>query len=213
MILTLSLEQLKENEFLYEQMFRLRTKIFHEKMGWDVKVNSDGLEIDEFDAGDVMYVVCLDKQMRLLGTARLLKTTSPTMLSTVFNCLISDGSTPNSPTIWESTRFAVDTENVSAIPNQKVNWVTGELLCGIYEFALENNVTEMVSVFDIFIERILKRAGCEFERLGDAIRIGKVKAVAASFPMSYEILENIRTIVNVQLENDTDKSATAYKAA
>lgn len=213
MILTLGIEELRANKFIYDQMFRLRTKVFHEKMGWDVKVNSDGLEIDEFDDGNVKYIICVDKKLRLLGTARLLETTKPTMLSTVFKCLLNGKPVPASNHVWESTRFAVDTDNVSSVPNQKVNWVTSELLTGIYQFALENGISEMVSVFDIFIERILKRAGCEFERLGDPIRIGKVKAIAAKFPMNYEILRNIEDIANVEQQQIIAKQFVASKAA
>ncbi|NRA88855.1 MAG: GNAT family N-acetyltransferase [Rhizobiales bacterium] len=191
MIMRMGLDELKRHGDLYNQMFKLRTQIFHNKLKWDVNIDKNGHEIDEFDTGNVIYIICVEGT-RVVGTIRLLETLRPTMLSTVFKCLLDGETIPKSATIWESTRFAVDTDQINTKSNNKTNWVTRELLGGIYEYALENNITHIVSVFDVFVERILKRAGCEFNRIGKPVKIGRVKAVAAKFPISLEILNNIR---------------------
>jgi len=43
-----------------EQMFRLRYKIFVEQLGWDLPHAKDGLEIDEFDTEDTIYLIAGD---------------------------------------------------------------------------------------------------------------------------------------------------------
>lgn len=34
------------------EMYRLRAKIFKERMGWDVHVDMNGLEVDDFDTDE-----------------------------------------------------------------------------------------------------------------------------------------------------------------
>ena len=80
-------------------MHRLRYRVFHERLGWDVAVHGDQ-ERDTFDA--LPGTSCLlyhDAFGRLRGCARLLKTTGPTMLRDVFQELLAGAPAPSAPTI------------------------------------------------------------------------------------------------------------------
>ena len=50
-----------ENSDIIDKMFRLRAKVFNDRLGWDVKV-SNKREKDEFDELNPLYVVETDEQ-------------------------------------------------------------------------------------------------------------------------------------------------------
>jgi acyl homoserine lactone synthase len=172
---------------LFEQMFRMRTAVFSERLGWDVTV-VDGKEIDRFDAEDPLYLLCVDELTNALrGAVRLLPTTGPNMLRDVFAVLVPGGSV-ESPLIWESSRFAINptlsagTERQDV--NQCVNTATIELLCGLVEAAQMAGVEHIVSVFDARMARIFRAAGCPYELIGVPTRIGRTMTYAGLFEIS-----------------------------
>jgi hypothetical protein len=57
-----------------------RYKVFVEKLGCKLKAR-DGLEFDEFDRPDTLYVVAQDDDGAVIGTAHLLPTTRPYLLA------------------------------------------------------------------------------------------------------------------------------------
>jgi acyl homoserine lactone synthase len=60
-----------------EGMFRLRHKVFHEILGWDVEVHEDQ-ERDRFDDPETYYSILHDPGQKLaLGCLRLLPSTRP----------------------------------------------------------------------------------------------------------------------------------------
>jgi acyl homoserine lactone synthase len=82
-----------------------RYRVFVEKLGWDLQTH-DGLEVDQFDRDDTLYVVALDADDDVIGTARLLPTTRPYLLAEVFPQLLGTSALPHSPAVWELSRFA-----------------------------------------------------------------------------------------------------------
>ena len=133
-----------ENTDIIDKMFRLRAKVFNDRLGWDVKV-SDKREKDEFDELNPLYVVETDEQRNVLASLRLLPTTGPHMLSDVFNELLEPEDIIRSPRVLESSRFAVDTELLGHLPNG-LSTVTGKLLCALLETARAAGVDFVISV-------------------------------------------------------------------
>lgn len=69
---------------LIDEMFRLRARIFRDRLRWDVKV-VDGKERDRYDDEGPVYLICADDDGRQVkGSLRLLPTTSPTLLAEFF---------------------------------------------------------------------------------------------------------------------------------
>ena len=99
--------QAGKTTFLFD-MHRLRARVFKEKMGWDVQVTPDNLEIDQFDLPDTVYLLALNKDSRVIGTWRLLPTTGPTMIRDVWPQYLDSISMPTAPDVWEVSRFAID---------------------------------------------------------------------------------------------------------
>jgi N-acyl-L-homoserine lactone synthetase len=122
---------------LLDDMFRLRARVFADRMGWQVTVEN-GMEVDKFDRLDPAYLIGLDEDLNVISCARLLQTTGPHMLSDVFHAIL-DGEPPlRSATIWESTRFCVDTERLKRSDSKAaISRAMCELLIGMNEYAQE----------------------------------------------------------------------------
>ena len=180
-----------------DSMHRLRAKIFHDRMKWPVIV-SDGGERDHFDTLNPLYVVgSTDGQV--YACARLLPTTGPNMLRDVFPDLLPSGGV-SGPTIWESSRFCVDFEGDCERSDLLVSQRTAELLSGIVEAGLLIGLEYVVTVVDVAVERVLRRAGCPCERLGPPRRIGRSLAIAGMFAMGNDLLASIRKAGDIQGE-------------
>lgn len=179
---------------LIEAMFRMRAAVFADRLEWDVVV-TNGLEIDRFDAEDPLYLLSVDQRTGALqGGVRLLPTTGPNMLRDVFPVLVPGGA-PESPLIWESSRFAINpammTDAERATANHVVNRTTIELLCGIVEVCQRAGVEHIVSVFDARMARIFRSVNCAFEIIGTPTRIGKTMTYAGVFDMSDQMRERL----------------------
>lgn len=173
------------------QMHEIRKRTFHDRLNWQVKTLRSW-EIDEFDALDPLYLISIGPDGAVRGSLRLLPTTGPNMLADVFPELLPDGTRIESATIWESSRFSVDQEAAAERSENLLNRTTGELLVGIVEVGLLAGLTEVVSVYDAMFARILKRADCAAELIGNPARIGKVMGYAALFEISDRMLQNLR---------------------
>jgi N-acyl-L-homoserine lactone synthetase len=173
------------------EMHRLRYRIFKERLGWDVQVSGD-MEVDEFDACRPVYLLQKGDDGRVQGCVRLLPTTGPTMLRDTFPALLDGQVTPACDTIWESSRFGVELCTSQAKSAGSIAKATYELFAGMIEFGLMRQLTDIVTVTDARMERILCRARWPLRRLGSSRPIGKTIAVAGYLEVSRERLQSVR---------------------
>ena len=107
MIDVVSRSELNRDPSTLEAVFRLRYRVFHERLGWQVSTHAE-MEHDDFDELDPLYLLAYDQDGGLVGTWRMLPTVGPCMLRDVFPQLLDGGPAPAHPDIWEGSRFAVD---------------------------------------------------------------------------------------------------------
>ncbi len=163
-----------------DAMFRNRAETFSDRLGWEVVVK-DGRERDAFDDANPLYLVSVDPDTEeYWGSLRLLPTTGPNMLRDVFPQLL-DGGYIESATIWESSRICAAAAPGQPERSKSVNYVLSELILGIGEVAVAAGLTQVVSVFDARIFRVLKAAGCNPQIIGTPQRIGGVMSYAGLF--------------------------------
>jgi len=117
------------------EMHRLRYRVFKERLDWDVQISGD-MEIDEFDALHPVYLLQRAHDGRIQGCVRLLPSTGPTMLREAFPLLLEGLPAPASPTIWESSRFALDLHPDTPKTAHGLATATYELFAGMIEFGL-----------------------------------------------------------------------------
>lgn len=183
---------------LLDEMFLLRGRVFGGRLGWEVDVKN-GREIDQFDALDPVYVIGLDDEGHVVSCVRALQTTGPHMLSDVFQVLL-DGEPPlRSSQIWESTRFCVDTERLTRDGTMKgVSQATCELMIGSLEYCRDAGVTDIVTVIDPVMNRVLKRSdNAPYDYLGSTHPMGKVPAMAALLDCSDERIDRVRAFSGI----------------
>lgn len=171
-------------------MHRLRGRVFKERLDWDVSV-SDGLEIDQYDTFDPTYLLALE-QGDVVGCVRLLPTTGRNMLADTFPVLLDGTAAPRAARIWESSRFCVDTKSVAATAENGLRKATFLLFAAMIEWGQQHHLQAIATVTDLRMERILRRAGWQLDRLGTPRQIGVTKAVAGLLPITEDALGAIR---------------------
>jgi acyl homoserine lactone synthase len=184
---------------LLDEMFRLRKRVFADRLGWDVECTADGREIDRFDALDPGYVLGLDDAGHVVACVRALQTTGPHMLSEVFSDIL-DGEPPlRAATIWESTRFCVDTERLGrGKARNSVSYATCELMIGALEYAMRSGISDIVTVIDPVMDRVLKRSDCApYDYVGKRAPMGKVPALAALLDCTEERVDRVRAFAGI----------------
>ena len=172
---------------LYE-MHRIRKAVFKDRLGWDVNV-SGGLEVDEYDDLDPSYLLSIDVSGTLNGCVRLLPTTGPNMLRDIFPSFVTKAAVPRGERVWEASRFAANGNSTAA--EAGLSQTTYDLLIGVLKFGLSNGISAIACVVDVRMERVLRRAGWQIERLGPARRIGNTIAMAGQLEVSVSILRQL----------------------
>ena len=173
------------------EMHRLRYRVFKERLNWDVEVSGD-MEIDRFDALDPVYLICKGQDGHIRGCVRLLPTTGPTMLGETFPAVLGGEPMPQSPFVWESSRFCLDLAVQSPKAVRGVSQGFCELCSGMIEFGLSRDLTHIVTLTDLRVERLARAAGWPFERVSEPQRIENIRAVAILLEVSRDALSRVR---------------------
>lgn len=186
---------------LAQSMFSDRAEQFSRRLGWDVAVSEDGLERDEYDALNPLYVIWEGPDGRHGGSMRFLPTTGRTMVNEHFAGL-NDGHPITSPFIWECTRFCLSP--------QADRRVAPALALGAGELMVHAKLEHYVGVFDARMERIYRLMGLVPEVLGrsgagrDAVGVGLWSMDAAAFAP---------TLAKVGVDRETSRGWLRYSLA
>ncbi|WP_412506863.1 acyl-homoserine-lactone synthase [Roseovarius sp. SYSU LYC5161] len=199
----LVIDAVNKNKFdqVLDEMFKLRARVFGDRMGWNVTIEN-GRERDLFDDLDPAYAVGLDDEGNVVSCVRALQTTGPHMLADVFSDIL-DGEPPlRSPSLWESTRFCVDTKRLGRGKGRHtVSHATCELMIASLEGAKRAGVDDIVTVVDPMMDRVLKRSGnTPYDYVGKTADMGKVPAMAALLDCTDERIERIRELSGIDYD-------------
>ncbi|MDE4132868.1 acyl-homoserine-lactone synthase [Phaeobacter sp. QD34_3] len=166
---------------LAHSMFTDRADQFRTRLGWEVNVDANGEERDQYDALDPLYVIWEMPDGSHGGSMRFLPTTGRVMVNEIFGHLTGDCPVV-SPLIWECTRFCLSRNAPSK--------VAGALMLGGGELMRNFGVRHFVGVFDKRMIRIYRAIGSSPEVLGsegegrDQISVGLWEFT----PESYEVV-------------------------
>ncbi|MEP5633854.1 MAG: acyl-homoserine-lactone synthase [Tateyamaria sp.] len=140
---------LKNHPKLARTMFRDRADQFKTRLGWDVTIDGDGYERDEYDDLNPLYVIWEEPDGSHAGSMRFLPTTGRTMVNEHFGDMISGPIT--SPIIWECTRFC--------LTRGAGSHVAAALMLGGGEIMQNFGIEHFVGVFDARMVRIYRMIG------------------------------------------------------
>lgn len=174
-------------------MHRLRCRVFKDRLGWEVETGG-GMEADVFDALNPHYLLLCGSQESLMGCVRFLPVSGPTMLHETFPALLPKTGLAPCEGIWESSRFALDIHGNAPKAAHGLAAPTYELFAGMVEFGLAQGCRKILTVTDVRMERILRRASWPLERLTPPQRIGVTMAVAGYLEVSYAVLSQLREL-------------------
>lgn len=184
----------RHGEFMDEliEMYRLRFRVFKERLDWDVHFTGD-MEMDEFDTLRPAYLLQRGSDGQVQGCVRLLPSAGPTMLRDTFRALLDGHPLPDSQSIWESSRFALDVKRDAQMAPDGIAKATYELFAGMIEFGLSRRLTDIVTVTDVRMERLLRRAGWPLRRIAEPKPLGSTRAVAGYLEVSSASLTRVRS--------------------
>ncbi|WP_050421220.1 acyl-homoserine-lactone synthase [Bradyrhizobium tropiciagri] len=162
---------------LLAAMFRLRRRVFKDRLDWTVSVSGE-FEMDIYDALNPTYLLITTEERDVVASVRLLPTTGPTMLADTFPSLLGSQPVPRSDQVLESSRFCVDTARAAGSTESGLNRTTFLLFAAMIEGMRAAQADAIVTVTDVRMERILRRAGWPLERISTPQRIGPTMALA-----------------------------------
>ena len=194
MIIIIEPHNKAEYQELMEQMFRLRARVFHDKLGWDVQVE-DGKERDKYDDEAPVYLIYADDEARQVkGCLRLLPTTGPTVLSDFFSDTLSDAVRLSEPSIWECSRFCLDDRVLGNGNQEQMYFACVVLIAALGDVAIKAGIGSILGNFDSKMLRFYRRIGCEVEILGSTSRYGN-PVYLGLFTISEPILRKVKKIL------------------
>jgi N-acyl-L-homoserine lactone synthetase len=166
---------------------RLRYKMFVERQKWTVPSYRQ-IEYDEFDTPAATYILTVDDQHRALGTTRLIPTTRPYMVESLWPELVNMG-LPHCDPIWEASRFGCDRELDAASRRR----VVAELILGCQEFGIANGISQYLGVMPTRIFKyVIAANGCPVTPVGPSLRSHGHEITAAYIDVSPTTLEAVR---------------------
>lgn len=183
---------------LMEEMFRLRARVFRDRLVWNVQV-ADGKERDKYDDEAPVYVICAaDEAREVKGCLQLLPTTGPTVLTDFFSDTLPEAVHLSAPSIWECSRFCLDDRMMSRGNQEELYFASAVLIAALGDVAIKAGIKSILGNFNSTMLRLCRRIGCEVDVLGSAQRYGQ-PIYLGLFPISEPILRRVkRKLKNAQ---------------
>jgi acyl-homoserine lactone synthase len=132
---------LPENRFAFAnallEMHHDRKRVFVDRLGWELPSRESWLEVDQFDNEFAVYLIARAPVTgRHHGSVRLLPSTRPHVLSTLFQSLCANG-VPVDEECWEISRFVAPPAERSGTAVVRVHRM---LALALLEFAELNGI-------------------------------------------------------------------------
>lgn len=158
----------KRNELtsmVLNSLHAFRRAVFIGRLKWELPL-PEGVERDQFDRDDTVYLTVCDGRAAIKACARLLPTAGGSyMLPELFPELLGGLPAPRDPAVWELSRFATSVRASREGRVLSLSQPTLDLLGCVFEFAILHDIERLVLVTSIAVERLLLRAGLDVRRL------------------------------------------------
>lgn len=187
---------------LMEAVWRFRHTQFVGRLGWKELGSEDGREIDWFDTDDAIHLIAQQKG-RVVGYTRLLRTSSPHLLSEVYPHIMQGRQWPREASIYEWTRCISD-ESAEHFGSVQASHL---LITGVLEFCIVAGIKGMlVETHPSLVGRMLE-VGYQVETLNMPQFINNVPVVPAYIGATMSALEQHHRIFGIRasvLDIDAD---------
>lgn len=154
-------------------MFAARKRVFIDLLKWDLPVLAGQYEVDQFDDIHARYLIVADSHEGHLASARLLPTTRPSLIDSLFADL-TGADLPRGSHVLEITRFCLSREAGARLRRE----ARDTLLVGLVEFALANNIQTYTGVAELAWFEHIQGFGWACRSLGEPRGTGSRALVA-----------------------------------
>lgn len=200
----------RPREGLLADMWRDRKRVFVDMLNWDVPVEENAFEIDQFDDEHAQYMVVSDEtRSEHLASVRLLPTERPHILSDVFPQLCA-GPIPRGRHVWEITRLCISPSVGFLRESLRLRQ---QIAIGSSEFALANGVTHFTNITLVSHLPQVVAVGWDAEPLGYPQRINGMDLVATLIEITPAVLERIRSCSGIKRRLLTTPQEVLARAA
>jgi len=127
------------------EMHHDRKQVFVDRFGWRLPAKGSWLEVDQFDNDYAVYLLARSAEGRHQGSVRLLPSSRPHMLDTLFSHLCPAG-VPGGDDVWEISRLVTNPTDATGTSVLKVHRL---LALALAEFAAENGIRAYTLVAEV----------------------------------------------------------------
>lgn len=173
---------------------RIRHEIYVKERRWANLDHPDGLERDQFDNDDAVYVLAIDRG-RVVGGSRLIQTTKPHLLSEVFSHLAEIRGLPRGPDIYEWTRMFVVKERREG---RNMGRTAGMVMCGLLEYCLADGVVALTALVEMWWLPRFHDMGWTVKPLGMPELVNEEWSVAVLMPIDERTLASTRAFHDIE---------------
>jgi acyl-homoserine lactone synthase len=177
-------------EAILDEYLRLRHEIFVDERGWHDLERPDGRDVDAYDNDQATYLVALDKG-RVIGGLRLYPTLLPHMISESFGHLVRGRNVLSGSTILECTRYFI-------VRERRMGRADCRLLAAFQQFCLEEGVTEVTAVVEMWWLPRWQQAGFKVRPLGLPTMIEGQPCIAAAIQISEDSLRHVSRLAGLR---------------
>lgn len=183
------------------EMHKVRKLIFKDRMGWDLDINEDGLEIDDYDLPETVYILVRDDVGRVSGVWRMLPSSAPSMIRNIWPEFLDSFDMPISNSAWEVSRFGVYAyENSPKDQIRASSRITAELILALEQVCALTGITDIYTMYNLQIGRSVKKIGFYAEETSHEISIEGKPSVVGRFRTGFDALNNVKQITGMKCE-------------
>jgi acyl homoserine lactone synthase len=172
---------------LGQSMFRDRASQFCDRLKWDLQVDSNGEERDQYDALNPLYVIWEREDGLHGGSMRFLPTLGRCMFNEHFRHL-TKGKNFRSPKIWECTRFCLAPDTSGC--------VAAALMLAGGQLMQVLDIDKILGVFDSRMVRIYSRIGASPRVIG-SVGQGWNRISVGLWAYSESAMQSVSTIAGI----------------
>ncbi|AWM86067.1 acyl-homoserine-lactone synthase [Microvirga sp. 17 mud 1-3] len=166
-----------------------RHEVFVKERGWRALDRGDGRDVDAYDNDEAIYLLALEDD-RPVGGLRLYPTLLPHMISEAFPHLVH-GRPLCGPTIFECTRYFV-------VRERRTGRTDCRLLAAFQQFCLEEGITEVTAVVEMWWLPRWQQAGFKVRPLGLPTPIEGQPCLAVAIAVSPQSLDHLRQLAGLR---------------
>ncbi len=187
------------------EMHRVRKFIFKDRMGWDIDISSEGLEVDNYDLPETIYILARDEKNRVSGVWRMLPTTSPSMIRDIWPDFLEDFEMPSASSAWEVSRFGVYSysNDIRASAKSGQN-MTALLISGLVTVCNLVGIQDIFTMYEPKVGRAVSRTGFVASDVSQELLVNGNASVVGRFQTDAQMLQNVRRKTGVTYEPKYD---------